>query len=64
VREVWGKYQFPTNQRFEHRLVPGAKQDKTWVIPGFIFVIAFVESRVKSLGKKKTPLSAGSCDEL
>ncbi len=30
-----------TNQRFEHCLTRGAKQDKTRLIPGFIFIIAF-----------------------
>jgi hypothetical protein len=28
-------------QRFEHCPTPGAKRDKTRVIPGFIFVIVF-----------------------
>jgi hypothetical protein len=54
-----GRALYLTTQRFEHCPTRGAKQDKTWVIPGFIFVIAFVESRVKSLGKKKNPAECG-----
>jgi len=59
VRGVWGKYHFPTTQRFEHCPTPGAKQDKTRAIPGFIFVIAFervgFEPR-EGVGKQEFPV--------
>ena len=38
----------------------GAKQDKTRVIPGFIFVIVFVQSRMRTWGRgRETGVSRG-----